>query len=84
MGDEFQSVSELAASLAHELNQPLTAILSNAQAARRFLADNPTDLNEIHEILHDIVEDDTRAGEVIHRMGRTGRVRSLLLLSEAW
>jgi signal transduction histidine kinase len=61
-------MGELTASLAHELNQPLTAILSNAQAAQRILASAPTDLAEIREILGDIVEDDKRAGEVIHRL----------------
>jgi PAS domain S-box-containing protein len=61
-------MGELAASLAHELNQPLTAILSNAQAAQRFLATNPGDLEEVREILSDIVQDNNRAGEVIRRM----------------
>jgi C4-dicarboxylate-specific signal transduction histidine kinase len=62
------SLGELSASLAHELNQPLTAILSNVQAARRFLAAAPDNLGEIHEILTDIEEDDRRAGEVIRRL----------------
>jgi PAS domain S-box-containing protein len=61
-------MGELAASLAHELNQPLTAILSNAQAAQRFLSSKPSDIKEVREILHDIVEDNMRAGEVIRRM----------------
>ena len=61
-------MGELAASLAHELNQPLTAILSNAQAAQRFLASNTADLDEVREILEDIVQDNCRAGEVIGRM----------------
>ena len=54
--------------LAHELNQPLTAILSNAQAAQRFLNAEPADLKEVREILDDIVTDNSRAGEVIRRM----------------
>jgi PAS domain S-box-containing protein len=62
------TMGELAASLAHELNQPLTAILSNAQAAQRFLAANPADVEELGEILKDIVQDDSRASEVIQRM----------------
>ena len=62
------TMGELAASLAHELNQPLTAILSNAQAARRLLAADRADLAEIGEILADIVEDDKRAGQVINRL----------------
>ena len=64
----ISAMGELAASLAHELNQPLTAILSNAQAAQRFLAAKPADLEEIKDILKDIVEDNSRAGEVIRRM----------------
>ena len=59
------TMGALAASLAHELNQPLAAILSNAQAARRFLGAARPDLDEIRSILSDIVEDDKRAGEVI-------------------
>lgn len=62
------TLGELSASLAHELNQPLAAILSNAQAARRFLAAPSADLGQIREILDDIVKDDKRAGEVIHRL----------------
>jgi signal transduction histidine kinase len=64
----ISTMGELAASLAHELNQPLTAILSNAQAAQRFLNTKPADLKEVHEILEDIVTDNRRAGDVIHRM----------------
>jgi len=62
------AMGELAASLAHELNQPLTAILSNAQAAQRFLSANVADLSEVREILTDIVQDNSRASEVIRRM----------------
>jgi two-component system, LuxR family, sensor kinase FixL len=64
----ISTMGELAASLAHELNQPLTAIMSNAQAAQRFMAANPADLEEVREILKDIVQDDSRASEVIQRM----------------
>ena len=62
------TMGELSASLAHELNQPLTAILSNAQAALRFMASDSADLDEISDILVDIVADDRRAGKVIHRL----------------
>ena len=62
------TMGELAASLAHELHQPLTAILSNAQAAQRFIAADTTDLDEIREILADIIQDNSRAAEVIRRM----------------
>jgi two-component system sensor kinase FixL len=54
--------------MAHDLNQPLTAILSNAQAAQRFLDRKHPDLDQVREILADIVEEDRRAGEVILRM----------------
>jgi PAS domain S-box-containing protein len=61
-------LGELSGALAHELSQPLTAILSNAQAARRMLARQPVDLGEIDEILEDIASADRRAGEVIRRL----------------
>lgn len=61
-------VGEISGSLAHELNQPLSAILSNAQAALRILRRDPGDIADIREILEDIVENDRRAGEVISRL----------------
>ena len=64
------AMGELTAALAHELNQPLTAILSNAQAAQRFLEQDDLDLDELREILKDIVADDKRAGELMHRIRR--------------
>ncbi|MCK9554380.1 PAS domain-containing protein [bacterium] len=62
------TMGELTAALAHELNQPLMAIMSNAQAARRFLLRENPDLDEFREILSDIIEDDKRASEVINRL----------------
>jgi PAS domain S-box-containing protein len=61
-------LAELSGSLAHELNQPLTAILSNAQAGLRFLALSPPDLDEVSQSLVNVVENDKRAGEVIRRL----------------
>ncbi len=61
-------INELTASLAHEFNQPLAAILSNAQAALRFLEADKPDLNELREILRDIIQDDKRAGNVIRSL----------------
>jgi PAS domain S-box-containing protein len=58
-------LGEVAAGLAHELNQPLTAILSNAQAAQRMLATGSADLAEIRAIVEDIIADDKRASDVI-------------------
>jgi len=62
------AMGELTASLAHELNQPLAAILSNAQAANRFLGGESADLAQALECLKDIVADDKRAEEVIKRL----------------
>ena len=64
------TLGELSSSLAHELTHPLTAILSNAQAAQRFLDGDDVDLSEVREILNDIVTEDQRAAEVIHRLRR--------------
>jgi PAS domain S-box-containing protein len=61
------TLGELSGALAHELSQPLTSILSNAQAAQRLLTREAVDLAEVREILKDIVDDDRRAGAVIHR-----------------
>jgi two-component system, LuxR family, sensor kinase FixL len=62
------TLGELSGSIAHELNLPLSAILSNAQAAQRVLAHGDADLAEVRDILNDIVSEDKRAGEVIHRL----------------
>ena len=58
-------MGEVAAALAHEINQPLTAILGNAQAAEKFLDSPEPNLVELREILNDIVIDDKRARDVI-------------------
>ena len=62
------TLSELSNSLAHELNQPLAIILTNAQAAQRLLAQEPPDVAETCDILADIVSEDERAGEIIRRL----------------
>jgi PAS domain S-box-containing protein len=61
-------LGELTTSLAHEINQPLTAILSNAGAAQRFLSQSSPDINEVRQILDDIIRDDRRASEVVRRV----------------
>jgi len=66
------TMSVLSGSLAHELNQPLGIILTNAQAAQDLLLQEPPDVAEVQSILTDIVAADRRAGEVI------GRLRVLL------
>jgi PAS domain S-box-containing protein len=62
------TLGALSGSLAHELNQPLGIILSNAQAAQELLAQQPPDVAEVQNILSDIVAADRRAGEVIARL----------------
>ena len=61
-------LNEQSGALAHELSQPLAAILSNAQAARRMLDRSPLDLDELRETLDDVIKSDKRAGAVIHRL----------------
>ena len=62
------TVGELTASIAHQLNQPLSAIMTNAQAAGRILEWTEPDLEEVRAILVDIVKDDRRASDVIQRV----------------
>ena len=62
------TLGELSGAIAHEVNQPLTAILGNAEAARLILAQPDADMTEVHEILEDIVADGKRAGEVVQRL----------------
>jgi PAS domain S-box-containing protein len=64
----ISTMGELAGALAHEINQPLSAIMSNAQAALRYLNAPSPDMNEVREILGDIVKEDGRASEVILRL----------------
>jgi PAS domain S-box-containing protein len=66
--ERVSRMGELTASLAHELNQPLTAILSNARAALRFLQSDRLDLGELRDILQDIANDDKRASDIIRSL----------------
>jgi C4-dicarboxylate-specific signal transduction histidine kinase len=70
-------LGELSGALAHELNQPLTAILTNAEVAQRYLDRGPEGIAEVREILNEITEADQRAARVIRRM------RALLRNEEA-
>jgi signal transduction histidine kinase len=63
--NRFTTANVLSSSIAHELNQPLGAILSNTEAAQMLLKANPPDLTQIGEILSDIIRDEQRAGEII-------------------
>ena len=58
-------MGEMAASIAHELNQPLSGIISNASAGQRFIDRGDVDLGELRDLLADIVADGRRAGDVI-------------------
>ena len=71
------TIGELTTSVAHELNQPLGAILSNAEAAEMFLMADPPALDEVRDILADIRKDDQRASEVIRRMRNLFRKHDL-------
>lgn len=71
------TMGQLSSALAHELNQPLGAILRNAEAAELFLQRENPDLQEIRAILADIRKDDQRAGSVIDRMRSLLRRHSL-------
>jgi len=61
-------LGQLSGAFAHELNQPLAAILSNAEVARRLLARNPPDIEELSAIMADIITDDCRAAAMIQRL----------------
>jgi len=80
------AMGELTASLAHEINQPLAAILTNAQAASRILSGESADLAEVRGCLTDIIADDKRAAEVIKRLRgilkKEGFQKSLVDLNE--
>ena len=61
-------LGELSGAIAHEINQPLTAILSNAQAALHLLEQKSPDLTEVRDAINDIVHEENRAGDVIVRL----------------
>jgi signal transduction histidine kinase len=66
--NRYSTAGELTSSIAHELNQPLGSILTNAETAESMLRSPNPDIEEIKEILADIRRDDQRASEVIHRL----------------
>ena len=85
--DRVATVHAMTSSLAHEINQPLSAILSNTQAALRYLDRKDPDLQGIRHILQDIESDDKRASEIINRVRQhvrkeTFQGRELLNLKE--
>jgi signal transduction histidine kinase len=66
--NRFSTAGELTASIAHEINQPLGSILTNAETAQAILKSPSPDILELSEIVDDIVRDDRRASEVLRRM----------------
>ena len=71
--NRLSTAGELSASIAHELGQPLTAILANSEAADRILNSENPSITELKEIVNDIKRDDRRASEVITRLRRLFR-----------
>jgi C4-dicarboxylate-specific signal transduction histidine kinase len=67
----LNTLGELAAGMAHELNQPLTAVLANTQAAQRLLADDPPELETARQAMARVVDQSRRAAEVVGRLRRT-------------
>lgn len=84
--DRLSRMAELTASLSHELNQPLTAILYSAQAGKRFLDSDKLDAKHANEIFDNIIEDDKRAGNIIsglrNMMKAESRQKEILTLNE--
>jgi PAS domain S-box-containing protein len=70
--NRVSTLGELTASIAHEVNQPIAGVVTNAEAASRFLTTTPPDLREVREALDAIVKDGKRAGEIL------GRIRTLV------
>jgi C4-dicarboxylate-specific signal transduction histidine kinase len=66
------TMGQLTASITHEVNQPITAAVTYASAARRLLSAKPLDLHEVDDVLSLIVKEGNRAGEVV------GRIRALI------
>ncbi len=71
--NRITTIGELSTSIAHEVNQPLSAIVSNAQAAIRLLRQSPTDTEEVAAALHDIANDGNRAAGILNRVRSLAR-----------
>jgi PAS domain S-box-containing protein len=70
--NRLATMGQLTASIAHEINQPITGVVTNAQAGSRFLDAQPVDLDEIRQTFDDIAKAGNRAGEIV------GRIRDLI------
>ena len=73
--DLHPGIPEELAAIAHDLNQPLTAILGNAQAASRFISAGEINRDELQTILKDIIQDTKRAGEMIRDLQNPASTR---------
>jgi signal transduction histidine kinase len=67
--NRVETIGQLTASIAHEINQPIATVRNNARAALNFLGSNPPDLSEVKEALDCIVADADRAGDIVDRIG---------------
>src|SRR5207302_9628145 len=80
-------MGELAASLAHEVNNPIGAMVANASAGQRLIATGKVEIGELNDLLADIAADGRRAGEIvqsIRNMVRKGKERrSLIEINDA-
>ena len=65
---QIATVAELAASIAHEINQPLAAVVANGHACMRWLSAQPPNLAKVHEAAERIVRDGNQVGEVVRRV----------------
>jgi C4-dicarboxylate-specific signal transduction histidine kinase len=66
--NRVSTLGELTGSIAHEVNQPITGVVTNADAALRWLAARPPDLEETRKALGDIINDGKRAGQILSRI----------------
>jgi C4-dicarboxylate-specific signal transduction histidine kinase len=76
--NRVETMGQLTGSIAHEINQPIAATVTNAEAALRWLRTKPPDLNEVNEALAEIVADGKRAGDIISRIRSLTRKPPLL------
>ena len=79
--NRVSTLGQLSASIAHQLNQPLAAVIGNAEVARKLLDREPPDLGELRHIYDDIVAENLRAADVIRRLGGLYRRGEIQLTS---
>ena len=82
--NRYSTAGELTASIAHELNQPLGAILTNAETSELLLKSSSPDLDELREIVIDIRRDDQRASDVLQRLRSLLKKGPSLVSQRCW